>query len=102
MGDITEWKKRIRDSEEKRVGDIYSECVKRGCDIRFLKQFDTRIWMYPIQQTKSFQSVLNGGKYSTGVDRHLKDWKIYLQVLLEKRPKHEKANEWKKALELLD
>ena len=103
MGDITEWKKRIRDREEKRVGDIYTECVKRGCSIRFLEQFDTRIWLYPVEQTKTFLELQKSGNlYATDIENCLKQWKIYLQVILEKRPKHEKATEWEKALEQLD
>ena len=101
MSDLNAWKKRIKDDEEKRVGDIYSECVERGCDLRFLKAFDTRMWLFPIEQTKAFLDVQKDGKYSTGVDNRLKQWKIYLQVIIEKRPNHEKADEWKKALKML-
>lgn len=31
----------------------------------------------------------------------LRQWKIYLQVILEKRPNHEKADEWKETLRIL-
>lgn len=31
----------------------------------------------------------------------LHQWKIYLQVILEKRPNHEKAGEWKETLKIL-
>lgn len=79
--------------EKKRTGDIYDACVKLGCDPSFLKAFDTRIWQYPIQQTEAFIERRDGSR--------LKQWKIYLQVILEKRPKHEKADEWKKALNML-
>ena len=98
-----ELKKRHNEQEQRRIGDIYSECVERGCDIRFLKAFDTRMWLFPIEQTKTFLDVQQkNGKYSTGIDDRLKQWKIYLQVIIEKRPNHEKANEWKRALELLN
>ena len=101
MSKIREWQEKARKAEEERIGDIYNECVKHGCDIRFLKAFDTRMWLFPIEQTKTFLDVQKNGKYSTGVDNRLKQWKIYLQVIIEKRPNHEKADEWKKALEML-
>ena len=101
MTKINELNERIRKAEEKRVGDIYSECVKRGCTEGFLKTFDTRIWLYPLNQTISFLDVINkhGNNYNT--EERLKQWEIYLKVILEKRPNHEKADEWREALKLL-
>ena len=86
-------RKKWEHQEQVRIGDIYEECVKRGCNIRFLKQFDTRIWMYPIEQTRAFIET------DVGID--LKMWKTYLQVLIEKRPNHEKSDDWKKSLLIL-
>ena len=87
-------RKKWEHQEQVRIGDIHDECVKRGCDVRFLEMFDTRIWMYPIQQTKVF------------LERHdnvrLSQWKVYLDVILEKRPHHEKADEWKKSIMMID
>lgn len=96
-----ERKKRWEKSEQERVGDIYAECVKRGCNQSFLETFDTRMWLFPVEQTKTFLSIPKDGKYSHGTENRLKQWKVFLEVILEKRPNHEKAKEWKKALDLL-
>lgn len=101
MSKIREWQEKARKAEEERIGDIYNECVKRGCDIRFLKNFDSRIWLYPIEQTTVFLDRRKNAKEVVAVDNHLKQWKFYLQVIIEKRPNHEKADEWKKALKML-
>lgn len=47
-------KKKWEQQENDRVGDIYHECVKRGCTLEFVKAFDTRIWLYPALQTQAF------------------------------------------------
>lgn len=92
---VNELKKRHKEQEQKRIGDIYAECIDRGCKESFLKAFDGRIWVYPVEQTYTFLD-------SNDNSEHLRQWKLYLQVVLEKRPDHEKADEWKEALRLLE
>lgn len=100
---------RIDRAEEKRVGDIRRECIKRGCEEHFLGAFDTRIWLYPLRQTKGFVEVIEGINFSKrdeytveSAKTQFKMWKIYLQVLLEKRPEHEMVDEWREALKLTE
>ena len=88
--------KEIRKAENRRVGDVFDECQRRGCDKSFLYAFETRIINYPIIQTESFLEYLDGEDEDL-----LRQWKIYLEVLIEKRPENEKYEEWKKALKLL-
>ena len=91
----SERKKQWDEAEHNRTGDIYAECVKRGCDKRFLEMFDTRIWFYPVEQTNAFLAVRND-------EDCIRQWKVYLQVVIEKRPNHEMSNKWKIALGLLE
>ena len=97
-----EIKKRNDEQEQRRIGDIYSECIRRGCKEDFLKAFDGRIWLYPVEQTVAFLDSRNDAKEAASVDNLLKQWKIYLQVIVDKRPNHQKANEWEKALKMLE
>lgn len=88
-------RERLERAEQKRIGDIYAECISRGCEESFLKAFDGRIWLYPVKQTYAFFDIHASAE-------KLHQWKIYLQVILEKRPNHEKASEWKEALRILE
>ncbi len=96
MSSLNEFSKKAQDKEEKRIGDVYDECVKRGCERRFLVQFNTRIEMYPVEQTKAFFKMRE-----IPLDK-IRQWKIYLQVLIEKRPDSPMVKDWKTALEILD
>lgn len=86
------WQKR----EEERIGDVYAECERRGCDRGFLKSFNTRIEMYPIQQTKAFL------RHQEWFMEYLSPWRIYLEVLIELRPNHEKHDEWGQSIKEMD
>ncbi len=97
---IEEWREWSRKKEEEQRGDIYSECIRRGCDRRFLQALDTRMWLFPVRQTKGFLSCINKPD-AYNLDRDLRQWKIYLEVMIEKRPEEEKAKEWREALELM-
>ena len=102
MSNLKSFIERVRKQEEKRVGDIYAECEKRGCDRHFLSSFDTRIWLYPIEQAKGFLSLRSSsGADQKSVSNHIRQFRIYLEVLIEKRPNHEKRKEWERALEVL-
>lgn len=90
---VDELKKRHKEQEQRRVGDIYAECIDKGCKEGFLKALDGRIWVYPVEQTYTFLDIADSDS--------LRQWRIYLQVILEKRPDSEKADEWKESLKLL-
>lgn len=94
-----ELKKKHLDQENRRIGDVYTECEKRGCKRSFLEAFNTRIELYPMKQTLTFLDLL---KQDKEVDEKVRQWRIYLQVLIELRPNHEKHDEWEKALENLE
>lgn len=91
MIEIIEEIKRI---EQARIGDIFDACKKRGCEETFLKAFESRIMHYPEEQTKIF---LEGT-----AEKLLPQWKIYLEVMVEKRPNHPNKGKWEKALSMLD
>lgn len=100
MPNLKEFQKKIKEKEEQRIGDIYKECVKRGCDLGYLKAVDTRVWLYPVKQTRALLALRNN-RFAYNVSDHIRQWTILLQVLIALRPEHEKANEWKEALEIL-
>lgn len=74
---------------------VYAECEKRGCPSNFARAFDTRAELFPMKQTLSFLE-----NKAANLER-LKQWGIFLQVLIEKKADHEKCEEWKRCLEAL-
>jgi len=103
MPNLRAFQERIREQEKLRIRDIYEECEKRGCTLRCLKAFDTRVWLYPIKQAEAFLSLRsNPGTDSKWLTEHLRQYHIFLEVLVEKRPNHEKQSEWKRALQVID
>lgn len=103
MSNFTEeLKKRHAAQEQRRTGDIYAECVRKGCKEDFLKAFDGRIWLFPVEQTAAFLESVKNGRDTENAQKYLTQWKIYLEVILEKRPNHDKVSEWKKALGMLE
>lgn len=83
--------------------DIYEYCEKNGCDKDFVDAFRARMFISPIQQTKCFiESVRRNSKYGFDQIGKLRKWKTYLSVLLELRPKHDKVDEWKESLSIID
>lgn len=102
MSNFTEeLKKRHAAQERRRTGDIYAECIQKGCKEDFLKAFDGRISLFPVEQTTAFLESVKNGRDTENAQKNLLQWKIYLEVILEKRPNHNKASEWKKALSML-
>lgn len=98
----SEFRQLLRDNEEKKYGDIYRECQKRGCDKNFCESFDTRISLFPLKQTEIFiEFNKEPDKHYWVNDEKIKKWKIYLEVYIELRPDDEKTGERKRALELL-
>ncbi|MEY8313227.1 hypothetical protein AALA61_14890 [Oscillospiraceae bacterium 42-9] len=103
MLDLKEFQKKVREQEEQRVGDIYAECEKRGCERSFLQAFDTRAWLFPVEQAKAFLSSRNNpSSDQASFSDYIRQYRIFLEVLIEKRPNHEKQNEWKKALQVME
>lgn len=88
--------------EERRIGDIYAECEKRGCDRDFLEAFDGRAWISPVGQAKTFFS-LRGNPFATPEELAdcMRQFRIFLEVLIEKRPDHEMRKEWEEALQII-
>lgn len=105
MSNLKEFQNKIREQEKQSVGDIYDECENRGCDLNFIKAFSTRMWFYPIQQTKCFILSKEKGtldQFRKRVPNSLEQWKIYLSILLKLRPLHDKVGEWKESLSIID
>lgn len=80
------------------MGTVYAECEKRGCNRDFARSFDTRAEFYPMKQTLSFFEMHLQEKQ---LAKALKLWEIFLQVLIEQKPQHEKYAEWQSCIELI-
>lgn len=91
MGNIREWRERIRAQEENKLGAVYAACEKQGCSRDFVKAFITRAELWPMKQTLSFVEY----------KRHVKDWEILLRVLIEQNPISGKLDEWERCLKVL-
>lgn len=87
---------KLKNQEENRIGNVYNECEKRGCPSRFAKAFNTRAELFPEKQTRTF---LEQNNFSS---EYLKWWKVYIEVLIENLPNHEKINEWKQCIKLIE
>lgn len=101
----SQWAKRREKwsrQEEQRVGDIYDECIKHGCDLRFLQTFDTRMSLYPLEQTHAFLDAKERTLSKPDTEKRLEQWKIFLRVMIEKRPDDAKTADRKESLELLE
>lgn len=96
---VEDRKKRHEEQEQRRIGDVYAECIKRGCELGFLKAFDTRVQLFPLRQTYSFFEMMERHPEDERQEELFHQWEIYLQVLLEKRQNHEKVSEWEKSLD---
>lgn len=82
-----------------RIGDVFQECEKRGCTIGFFQAFDYRLHTVPFWQTEGFIKSRHSDEWKKYKCRQLR---VFLEVLVEKRPNHEKVDEWKKSLKLLE
>ena len=91
MGNIREWRERIRAQEENKLGAVYAACEKQGCSRDFVKAFITRAELWPMKQTLSFVEY----------KRHVEDWEILLRVLIEQNPISGKLGEWERCLKVL-
>jgi hypothetical protein len=91
MGNIREWRERIRAQEENKLGAVYAACEKQGCSRDFVKAFITRAELWPMKQTLSFVEY----------KRHVEDWEILLRVLIEQNPISGKLDEWERCLKVL-
>ena len=97
-----EFRQLMIENEKKRIGDIYDECQKRGCDSSFCEAFDTRMSLFPLRQTEIFIEFAKEPESHFDIINNVKKWKIYLEVYIQLRPNDEKTDERKKALELID
>lgn len=101
--------KRFRETKEQRKKELhdfycYDECIKQGCTESFLDAFRKRMFISPVAQTKSFIDLLSNPTECLnpdGTKKHLEQWKIFLNVLVEKHSDHEKHSEWVKSLALI-
>ena len=91
MGNIREWRERIRAQEENKLGAVYAACEKQGCSRDFVKAFITRAELWPMKQTLSFVEY----------KRHVEDREILLRVLIEQNPISGKLDEWERCLKVL-
>lgn len=99
MTDFVKWKKKVAESEEKRIGDVHKACVGKGCERRFLELFDSRIWLFPKQQTKAF---MTSPDKTFRKENNLRQWKIYLETLIELRPHDDMVSEWRASLAIIN
>lgn len=90
-----ELKRRHKEQEQKRIGEIYILCIDRGCKESFLKAFESRAELYPMKQTLAFMEK------KAANDEYLKQWSIFIQTLAEKKPESVMLREWKQCLEIM-
>jgi len=100
--------KRVRATAEQRKKErcefyCYDECIKRGCKESFLDTFRKRMFISSVSQTKAFIEELNNPECCdpNGTRKRFEQWKIFLSVLIEKRPDHKKYDEWVTSLNLI-
>lgn len=84
---------------------IIDKCVQRGCERRFIETFQTRMELLPVKQTQAFLDVLgmsghDDWKQSTG--NHLKQWLVWLKILVEELPDHKEVDNWKTAIIMIE
>ncbi len=98
-----DFKKKSAQKDRERIGDVYDECVSRGCDINILRSLETRVWLYPVKQVMALLSIRNN-KYTDekSLNERLRQYKIFLEVLIEKKPDSNMIKEWQNALNLLE
>ncbi|MBR2132919.1 MAG: hypothetical protein IJ955_10385 [Oscillospiraceae bacterium] len=104
------WAERYKILEEKeraRIGDVYDECERRGCDRQFLKASSGRMELSPLKQTLTLIALYERETQKNGcIDKYSLDyicqWKIYLEVLVERRPMHEMWSEWDQSLQIMN
>ena len=80
--------RRMNQSKVERMKDIYEECAKTGLQKRFVDAFYYRITEFPLKHTKSVIDT-NGD---------IESLKLYLKILINKRPNDKMINEWKQSL----
>lgn len=93
-----ELRKRHEAQEERRIGDIYAECERRGCKHYLLTAFNARAENYPLKQARAFLEL---EERSGGMKDKIRQYAIYIQVLIEKRPESGMIHEWEETLKLL-
>lgn len=57
MGNIREWRERIRAQEENKLGAVYAACEKQGCSRDFVKAFITRAGIVADETNVIFRGI---------------------------------------------
>ncbi len=101
----------VEELDQQRIGaDILDACEQRGCERLFSRTFYTCADKYPLDETNRCLALLaltQKEQWESCLSKKhavdmIKQWRILLEVLLEMRPEHEKADEWKQALDMLN
>ena len=79
-------------AEAERMKDIYEGCAETGLSKRFADAFYFRITEFPLKHTKNVIATKGD----------VKSLKMYLQIMLDKRPNDPKVEEWKRSLALIE
>ena len=104
LTEVERFRERLRKEEAEKYKDIYAECDKRGLSREYAKDFYYRMIQFPIEQTKTVILLYNkdASKDKTVGKKKLKEWKTYLEIMVKTHPKHEKAEDFKKGIKLIE
>ena len=91
MNNVEQLLKRMELAEVKRMKDVYEGCAETGLPKRFADAFYFRITESPLKHTKSVIAAKGD----------VTSLKLYLQIMLDKRPNDPKVEEWKQSLALI-
>ena len=91
MNDAKELIKRMKLAEVERMKDVYEGCVETGLSKRFADTFYFRITESPLRHTKNVIAAKGD----------VKSLKMYLQIMIDKRPNDPKVEEWRQSLDLI-
>ena len=91
MNNVEQLIDRMKLAETERMKDVYEGCAETGLPKRFADTFYFRITEFPLKQTKSVIAAKGD----------VASLKLYLQIMLDKRPNDPKAEEWRQSLTLI-
>lgn len=101
LNETSELWKRLKAAEYARMKDIYEKCDEKGLSRYFADSLYYRMIQNPMKQTKSLIGLRESNNPYFSED-NLKKWGVYLEIMLELLPKHEKAGEWKESQRLME
>lgn len=102
MNDVKNLIERLDENRKQHEEEMcYLQALKNGCEERFLRCFDGRMELYPLEQTKAFLELLKT-KHLDTTEQKLKQWLVWLKTLVKEKPTHKDVNIWEKSIKLIE